>query len=545
MLESLKINNFVLIPSINLELYDGMTVLTGETGSGKSIVLGAISLILGAKADKEEIRAGEDKAELEAVFRSERKALLSLLQEKGIDVDDGYIIIRRQIKSNGRSLYTVNGVSITLSEGQEIGRLLVDITRQNSSQSLMKKDVQRRMLDSSSDIRTALSSYSSSFLELKDLEGERSSLLENLKRIQEDKSYYEYSLNELEKAELRIGEDDEIKEKLDIASSSEFLVEHLNDVRSSLDEASKSLSRALNSLSKAKGKDENLEDFYCRLESCSIENDDILQSISEHLSSYSFDPYELEQLNSRLALLQRLRKKYGGSIEMAISRREELKGLLSSSQDDEMRLEQLEKAINDKRTECLEKADILHSLRLRRAEKLEKSIIKTLKELSMESAVFKIDICKDSLSEHGYDRISFQIAPNKGEKMSAIEDAASGGELSRIMLAIKSNFLDSEDVETLIFDEIDTGISGHAASNVSSVMKEISRTHQIIAITHLAQIASKADNHILVSKKVEKGRTVSHLGYISGDDKVMEIARLLSGDGSEIALEHAKSLLEV
>ena len=522
MLESLKINNFVLIPSINLELFDGMTVLTGETGSGKSIVLGAISLILGAKADKEEIRAGEDKAELEAVFRSERKALLSLLQEKGIDVDDGYIIIRRQIKSNGRSLYTVNGVSITLSEGQEIGRLLVDITSQNSSQSLMKKDVQRRMLDSSSDIRTALNSYSSSFLELKDLE-----------------------LNELENAELRIGEDDEIKEKLDIASSSEFLVEHLNDVRSSLDEASKSLSRALNSLSKAKGKDENLEDFYCRLESCSIENDDILQSISEHLSSYSFDPYELEQLNSRLALLQRLRKKYGGSIEMAISRREELKGLLSSSQDDEMRLEQLEKAINDKRTECLEKADILHSLRLRRAEKLEKSITKTLKELSMESAVFKIDISKDSLTEHGYDRISFQIAPNKGEKMSAIEDAASGGELSRIMLAIKSNFLDSEDVETLIFDEIDTGISGHAASNVSSVMKEISRTHQIIAITHLAQIASKADNHILVSKKVEKGRTVSHLGYISGDDKVMEIARLLSGDGSEIALEHAKSLLEV
>ena len=347
MLESLKINNFVLIPSINLELFDGMTVLTGETGSGKSIVLGAISLILGAKADKEEIRAGEDKAELEAVFRSERKALLSLLQEKGIDVDDGYIIIRRQIKSNGRSLYTVNGVSITLSEGQEIGRLLVDITSQNSSQSLMKKDVQRRMLDSSSDIRTALNSYSSSFLELKDLEGERSSLLENLKRIQEDRSYYEYSLNELENAELRIGEDDEIKEKLDIASSSEFLVEHLNDVRSSLDEASKSLSRALNSLSKAKGKDENLEDFYCRLESCSIENDDILQSISEHLSSYSFDPYELEQLNSRLALLQRLRKKYGGSIEMAISRREELKGLLSSSQDDEMRLEQLEKAIND------------------------------------------------------------------------------------------------------------------------------------------------------------------------------------------------------
>ena len=545
MLESLKINNFVLIPSLDLELNEGMTVLTGETGSGKSIVLGALSLILGAKADKDEIRAGEEKAELEAVFRTDRKALLRLLEDKGIDAEDGQIIIRRQIRANGRSIYSVNGSGITLSEGQEIGRMLVDITSQNSSIGLMRKDNQRRMLDSSKDILSSLADYSCSYEKLIALEKEKTLLEQRISRWEEDRAYMEYSLNELEGADLIAGEDDEIKEKLGIASSSEFIVEHLTDSKEALDEASRALSQALSSLKKARSRDESLEEIVSRLESTSIETDDILYTVSEKLSSYSFDPYELEQLNSRLATLQRIRKKYGGSLDAAIARRDEIKSLLSSSADESMHLEQLEKKIEEQRAIVLEKADELHNKRIKRAEKLIRSITSTLKKLSMESAQFDIRIDRVALSGTGYDQISFMIAPNKGEKMSAIEDAASGGELSRIMLAIKSNFLDSDDVETLIFDEIDTGISGHAASNVSLVMKELAKSHQIIAITHLAQIASRADSHILVDKSEEKGRTVSHLRYISGDDKVREIARLLSGDESEISMRHAESLLEV
>ena len=545
MLESLKINNFVLIPSLDLELNEGMTVLTGETGSGKSIVLGALSLILGAKADKDEIRAGEEKAELEAVFRTDRKALLRLLEDKGIDAEDGQIIIRRQIRANGRSIYSVNGSGITLSEGQEIGRMLVDITSQNSSIGLMRKDNQRRMLDSSKDILSSLADYSCSYEKLIALEKEKTLLEQRISRWEEDRAYMEYSLNELEGADLIAGEDDEIKEKLSIASSSEFIVEHLTDSKEALDEASRALSQALSSLKKARSRDESLEDIVSRLESTSIETDDILYTVSEKLSSYSFDPYELEQLNSRLATLQRIRKKYGGSLDAAIARRDEIKNLLSSSEDEGMHLEQLEKKLEEQRAIVLEKADELHNKRIKRAEKLTRSITSTLKKLSMESAQFDIRIDRVALSGTGYDQISFMIAPNKGEKMSAIEDAASGGELSRIMLAIKSNFLDSDDVETLIFDEIDTGISGHAASNVSLVMKELAKSHQIIAITHLAQIVSRADSHILVDKSEEKGRTVSHLRYISGDDKVREIARLLSGDESEISMRHAESLLEV
>ena len=545
MLESLKINNFVLIPSLDLELNEGMTVLTGETGSGKSIVLGALSLILGAKADRDEIRAGEEKAELEAVFRTDRKALLRLLEDKGIDAEDGQIIIRRQIRANGRSIYSVNGSGITLSEGQEIGRMLVDITSQNSSIGLMRKDNQRRMLDSSKDILSSLADYSYSYEKLIALEKEKTLLEQRISRWEEDRAYMEYSLNELEGADLIAGEDDEIKEKLSIASSSEFIVEHLTDSKDALDEASRALSQALSSLKKARSRDESLEEIVSRLESTSIETDDILYTVSEKLSSYSFDPYELEQLNSRLATLQRIRKKYGGSLDAAIARRDEIKSLLSSSADESMHLEQLEKKIEEQRAIVLEKADELHNKRIKRAEKLTRSITSTLKKLSMESAQFDIRIDRVALSGTGYDQISFMIAPNKGEKMSAIEDAASGGELSRIMLAIKSNFLDSDDVETLIFDEIDTGISGHAASNVSLAMKELAKSHQIIAITHLAQIASRADSHILVDKSEEKGRTVSHLRYISGDDKVREIARLLSGDESEISMRHAESLLEV
>ena len=545
MLESLKINNFVLIPTINLDFYDGMTVLTGETGSGKSIVLGAISLILGSKADKDEIRAGESKAELEAVFRTERKSLIALLDEKGIDSDDGRIIIRRQIRSNGRSFYSLNGVNLTIAEAQEIGRMLVDITGQNSALSLVRKDRQLALLDSSKEIAASLSSYEVSYEEYLSLVEERKACLERMRKVEEDRSYLEYCLDELDKAELKEGEDDEIKAKLEVASSSEYIVENLEAVKEGLDNASRSLSAALSALFKAKGKDESLDEYYQRMESSSIETDDLLQSISAQLSSYSFDPYELDDMNSRLATLQRIRKKYGGSIEAAIAKRDEIRLMLDEAEGEAISLDRLDKAIEKKRVECLEKAEALHMLRHKRAEKLGRDITSTLKKLSMESAEFRIELEKTSLGAKGFDNVSFLIAPNRGERMSPVEDAASGGELSRIMLAIKSNFLDSDDVETLIFDEIDSGISGHAASNVASVMKELSKRHQIIAITHLAQIASKADNHILVHKSEEKGRTVSHLDYIEGEKKVAEIARLLSGDDSDISLRHARSLIEV
>ena len=543
MLERLKISNFVLIPELEIDLESGMTVITGETGSGKSILLGAISLILGAKADREEIRAGEEKAELEAVFFTKRKSLIDYLDEKGIDPDGGHIIIRRQIRSSGRSLYSVNGSSITLSEGQEIGRMLVDLTSQNSSMFLKKREMQRSLLDSAEDIARILSRYQQSYSELLELKRKREEAEEKIRKVEEDRAFIEYSLEELEKAELKAGEDDEIKEKLKIASESEYLVENLGSVRDALDSSSRTLSQALMALGKARNKDASLDEYYTRLESASIETDDLLETIASKISTYSFDEYEMEEMNSRLALLQRIRKKYGGSIESAIQKRDEMKSLLLSGDEDLAALDKLSDEIAKKEREVILNSDDLHSARLKRAQKLSASITETLRRLSMESARFVIDVAKTEPGPYGADVVSFLIEANKGEKMSDLESAASGGELSRIMLAVKSSFFLSDDTETLIFDEVDTGISGHAASNVAAVMKELSSKSQIIAITHLAQIASKADSHLLVSKSLKKGRTVSSLRYIEGDEKVREIARLLSGDESEISLEHAKTLI--
>lgn len=543
MLESLKIKNFVLIPELDISFNDGMSVITGETGSGKSILLSAISMLLGAKADKSEIREGEDKAELEAVFYTKRNSLLNYLESKDIETEDGKVIIRRIIKSNGRSSYSVNGTSITLAEGFEIGRLLVDITSQNSSMDLKKSDMQRLLIDCDEDIEHVLYEYQESYRELIDLEKSQKELKDKIARLEEDRSYLEFSLNELDKADLKIGEDDEIKERLKIAQNAESLVDNLTETKNALDSSSRSLSAALSYLDKAKTKDDTLIEYYDRLESCSIEADDILSSISAKISSYSFDEYEMEELNSRLALLQRIRKKYGGSIEEAIKRRDEIKIALELSDNSFEELGKIEKAIERQSSLAMELALKLSKKRQRRAENLSKDITKSLQDLSMEGSRFIIRIEKTDLGPYGLDKITFLIKANKGEKESLLENAASGGELSRIMLAIKSNLHRSDDTETLIFDEIDTGISGHAASNVASVLKTISKNTQIIAITHLAQIARCADSHILVKKREEKGRTISALSYISGEARIKEIARLLSGDDSEISIAHAASLI--
>lgn len=543
MLESLKIKNFVLIPELDISFNDGMSVITGETGSGKSILLSAISMLLGAKADKSEIREGEDKAELEAVFYTKRKSLLNYLESKDIETEDGKIIIRRIIKSNGRSSYSVNGTSITLAEGFEIGRLLVDITSQNSSMDLKKSDMQRLLIDCDEDIEHVLYEYQESYRELIDLEKSQKELKDKIARLEEGRSYLEFSLNELDKADLKIGEDDEIKERLKIAQNAESLVDNLTEAKNALDSSSRSLSAALSYLDKAKTKDDTLIEYYDRLESCSIEADDILSSISAKISSYSFDEYEMEELNSRLALLQRIRKKYGGSIEEAIKRRDEIKIALELSDNSFDELNKIEKNIEEKKSLAMDLALKLSRKRQKRADSLSKDITKSLQALSMEGASFIIRIEKIDLGPYGLDKITFLIKANKGEKESLLENAASGGELSRIMLAIKSNLHRSDDTETLIFDEIDTGISGHAASNVASVLKTISKNTQIIAITHLAQIARCADSHILVKKREEKGRTISALSYISGEARIKEIARLLSGDDSEISIAHAASLI--
>ena len=545
MLENIAIRNFVLIPSLELDMHDGFSVITGETGSGKSIILGALSLLLGGKADKEEIRSGETSAEVSGVFSTKSKAVLDWLEEKGIVVNDGLIVIRRVVKATGRNHYSINGMAVTVAEGQELGHLLVDISSQHSHQSLMKKETQLSYLDGAAGNDSILESYRKEYGLLRKMESDRAELDEKIRKALEDREYNEFCYRELSNAELEVGEDDKLKEELQLASASEFLVSNLTDMAEFLDRASSQLSDAIGILDKCMRKDSRLSEYAPRLESSEIEVSDILDSIKEHMGSISINEYEIEEKNQRLALLQRLRKKYGGSIESAIERMNELEEKLSYAEESEDMLSGMDKRIEVQRNKVEDLASKLRKNRIKASRKLGKEISDKLNKLGMKDAVFTIEVSAADLTYTGYDRVDFLICPNKGEKISLIEDAASGGELSRIMLAMKSVFSSSNDVETLIFDEIDTGIGGSTAYDVAAELLSISSRLQVIAISHLAQIASKASQHLMVSKKVVHGRTVSTLAEIRGEERVREIARLLSGDASDISLEHAEQLLEV
>lgn len=545
MLEHLIINNYVLIPHLDLDLRKGFSVITGETGAGKSIIMGALSLLLGDKADKESIRMGEPSAEISGIFNSNRSEVRNFLEDRGIE-SDGQLIIRRVIKNTGRSFFTVNGTPITISDGQLLGRLLVDISSQHSHQSLMKKDVQLAYLDHSSGTEPLLEKYKKEYSLLLSLEKERAELQNKIDKALEDKDYIEYCYKELVNADLQDEQEEEkLKRELELAASSEYIISNLEDLCEMLGNASSILSNSLFLLAKLIKKDSRLDVFQQRLESSEIEVSDIMESLKEHVGFFNLDPYEMEEKNQRLSILQKIRKKYGGSLGKAIERREEYAQQLECTNDSEGLLKTIDEKIIAQRNKVLDIAGELSAKRKRKSQVLSRQITEKLGRLGMKDAVFSINLERTDLSMHGLDKVDYMVCANKGEKNSRLEDCVSGGELSRIMLALKSVFSKDDDVETLIFDEIDAGVGGATAYDVASELKSISKFSQVLAISHLAQIASKADEHYIVSKSSVSGRTVSTLKRIDGEERVKEIARLLSGDTSEISMEHARTLLEV
>ncbi len=546
MLEWISIRNYVLIDSLDLELSEGFSTLTGETGSGKSILLSSLSLALGGKVEKSAIRNGEKECSVSLLFSAVPDSVTSYLEEHGIKSEsDGELIIRRILKENGRSQSFLNGESVSARELEEIGSYLLDISSQHSYQKLLSKKKELEMLDSSGGLNELKNSVRKEYSTYSDLIRRRDELISERKKGEEDREYNEYLLKELESANLKIGEDEELEEKLHLYSSSEYIVENLNASLSSLSSASSCLSDGLSFMQKARKKDESLDEYLDRLESVSIELEDISSSLGSRLSSFDFDPYEIEKMNERLALLQRIRKRHGGSIENAIKRRNELILILEDGQAFDEKIEKLEKEIAGAKTKLENLSEKLTDKRKKWAKELSGRTSGYLRRLGMNDALFLISIKEKDLSPDGKDDIEFLLRANKGEKMLSLDKAASGGELSRIMLSIKMAFSDSDDVPTIIFDEIDAGIGGETANQVAMLVKELSEKRQVISITHLAQIASKADVQFKVEKREEKGRTISFVHKLDKEERIHEIARLLSGNESELSLSHASSLLEV
>ena len=545
MLESLHVRNYVLIDSLDLDFSDGFTVITGETGSGKSIILGALSLLLGQKADKEAVRKGSEMAEVSGTFSIGSSEVLSWCNDHEIEVEDNTLVLRRVIRSNGRSTYSVNGTALNRSEGEELGMLLVDVSSQHAHQSLMKNDVLRKVLDEASSSLEALDSYRASYKELMETEDKLKQTKELMERSSEEADYMKYCLSELENADLKVGEEEELKEKLSLQASSEYIAENLSSTQDELKSAQSSLSEALSYIRKAEKKDPSLLQYSERLESQSIETEDIFESIRDYLSSMSFSETEIEMMNQRISLIQRMKRRFGGSVEAAIEQRENFREKLELISDSSDVISSLEKKMDKLSKEVEDKAQKLTSLRKKGATAFSKHIEEKLHRLGMEASVFTISVTPlSSPGPYGKDKIEYLISANKGEKTSLIQETSSGGELSRLMLAMKTSMEGSGSVDTMLFDEVDAGIGGRVATCVAKELRQLSQSKQVITITHLSQIASKADRHYKVYKYEENGRTISHIKLLDGEERVRELARILSGDESEISLEHARKMLE-
>ncbi len=553
MLERLEIHHYALIDDVAIDFGEGFTVITGETGAGKSIILGALALLLGEKSDAQAIRSGCDAATVSATFflgDNIPPAIAAYLEENSLDLDDGTLLLSRNVRSNGRSSASIQGRAATRGDLTLLGEELLDISAQRDHQSLLSSANQLMVLDAFGSCHAEKQAYQELFRKMQTLEAEQKQLKRNLQDSAREAEFLKFAVDEISKAKAEVGEDELLAEQIRTISSFEQIHDALSLATTLLhgSDAGSSLLGSLHQAGKQIGiaakSDANLLEFHQRLESSSIELEDIYESLRDYLSSMSFSQMELDQLQGRLALLQRLKKKYGHSLEAMLAFKAESEEKLLQSEQGEDLLLDLEKKLVQTQSAMLKAASALTEVRNKAALALQKEIEETLRTLGMKEALFTIELTNIPPSVNGVDSIAFMICANPGLESRPIKDVASGGELSRIMLALKTTLSHHDRVETLIFDEVDAGIGGSVALSVAKQLKKLSRSHQVLVITHLASIASQADTHLVVSKEVTEGMSFSHIQRVLGPRREQEIARMLSGDeASEVSLVHAKQML--
>ena len=545
MLEHLEIRNFALIENLSVDFSEGFNVITGETGSGKSIILGALGLLMGERADTNAIRTGTDGILVDAVISvPENHEILPWLKERGVEPEDGVLYVRRSVRANGaRSLIHVQNQLFTRQDLCILADSLIDMHGQSEHQSLLIPDRQRRILDSYAQNDGLLKQCSEAYNRIVDLRARKEELLQQLEEGRRQQDYLQFALEEIENAKVVAGEDEELKDKVRILGQFESVYENVNNGSDRLKDIRGGLFDALGSVAKAAKVDSNLSDYTARLESARIEIEDIASGLREYLGSVDYSEDAVNAMQDRLAVLQKLKRKYGPTLEDVISFAARARETLDVTENFETHLEECEKNLAKAQLEYDTVAGKLTEARRKKAAVLEKDIESVLRTLGMPNAIFGIGLSEARESAHGRDHVTFQISANPGEAGKALRDIASGGELSRVMLALKTVLSKADDIQTQVFDEIDSGIGGSVALSLARCISDLSKTKQVIAITHLASIASLADCQMVVTKSVEGGRTYTHLKQVSGEERVHEIARMLSGDESEVSLSHARSLL--
>lgn len=552
MLKQLYIKNFTLIDELNISLYPGFSVITGETGAGKSIILGAIGLLLGNRADSKAIKAGRDRCVIEAHFDLSRYGMQKFFDDNDIDYDADDTIIRRELTAAGKSRAFINDTPVPLTRMRELGEQLVDIHSQHQNLLLQKEDFQLNVVDIIAQDTEQLKVYQKEYYAYR----KAKELLEELKaeiaKNRENEEFMRFQHKELDDANLQEGELEQLEQEAETLSHSE-------DIKTALYEADSALSgendSILDKLKNATHQLENICDVYPsmadvagRMQSSYIELKDIAQEISNSVDHVEFDPNRLDAINTRLDKLYTLQQKFHvETVTELIATRDRIAEQLSHIDNGDEDIEEKEKEVAALLVKAEKQAALLTSIRQKSAKAIEKEMKGRLIPLGIPNVRFEIAFAEKPLSGNGADKVSFLFSANKSTQLQPVSQVASGGEIARVMLSLKAMISGAVKLPTIIFDEIDTGVSGKIAEKMADIMEEMGlQNRQVLSITHLPQIAAKGSHHYKVLKEETENGTISHMKELNNQERIEEIAQMLSGsDITQAALANAKELLRI
>ena len=552
MLKQLYIKNFTLIDTLDIQLHPGFSVITGETGAGKSIILGAIGLLLGQRADSKTIKQGADKCVIEAHFDLSRYQMETFFTDNDIEYDAQDTIIRRELTAAGKSRAFINDTPVPLSTLKELGEQLVDVHSQHQNLLLQKQDFQLSVVDIIADDAREQEAYRQSFNDYHEAKRQLQELKDSIIQNRQQADFLGFQYNELCDARLADGEQEELEQRSETMT-------HAEDIKSALYEADNTLqaeqtgvvtslrnaATALKGISRVFPAATELAE---RIDTAYIELKDIAQEVSSHLEDVDFDPAELDAVNARLDRIYDLQKKYhADSVTELITLRDDIGKKLSAIENSDEALQEMETRCQQLKAYCQQQADILTRQRTKAARQIEKEMQQRLVPLGMPNVRFAINIEQTELSRSGHDRVSFLFSANTSTPLQPVAQVASGGEIARVMLSLKVMISGAVKLPTIIFDEIDTGVSGRVAEQMAQLMQEMgSHDRQVISITHLPQIAAIGTSHYKVAKSETANGTTSTMKELTPDERVNEIAQMLSGsDVTAAAIQNAKELLKI
>lgn len=551
MLKQLYIKNFTLIDELNIKMYPGFSVITGETGAGKSIILGAIGLLLGNRADSKSIKMDRDRCVIEAHFDLSRYDMQQFFIDNDIDEDLPDTIIRRELTASGKSRAFINDTPVSLTKMRELGEQLVDIHSQHKNLLLQKEDFQLNVVDIIAGDSKQLKSYQAAYQTYKKAHEQLAKLKEEIEKNRENEDFLRFQFKELEEAKLVEGEQEQLEQEYETLSHSE-------DIKTVLYQADNNLSgdegSILEKLKEAAEQLQDIQEVYPevnelteRMHSSYIELKDIAQEINGLVDHVDFDPDRLDEINSRLDTLNSLQQKFHvQNLEELIGIREKLEEQLSHIDNSDEDVEELEQKVNELRQQAEKEAHTLTMIREKSAKKVEEEMKQRLVPLGIPNVRFSIDLTQKSLSHDGADKVSFLFSANKSTPLQPITQVASGGEIARVMLSLKAMISGAVKLPTIIFDEIDIGVSGKIAEKMANIMVEMgNHERQVLSITHLPQIAALGSHHYKVLKEETEEGTISRMTELTPEERVQEIAQMLSGsDVTDAALANAKELLK-